>query len=267
MKISKRIPISALSKHIDEDVLIAGHISTSRGHGKIIFLTIRDFTGFVQVVVNDPNLIEIISKLSIECPLAIEGAVIKRSERNIKSGEINGGLEVKATGVEVLSDSTELPFDLNAELNIDKEFDYRPLTIRRGKEKNIFSIQASILIAIREYFNQQSFVEFQSPKIAGEDAEGGAGSFKVDYLDKDAYLTTSPQLYKQIMVGAFERVFCIGDVFRAEKHATSRHLLEYTSIDFEMGFIDSYIDVMDMLEGLIRHTIEYLNQNQAHQID
>ena len=127
-------------------------------------------------------------------------------------------------------------------------------------------MQALIAQGFREYLVSQGFVEFQAPKIVGGDAEGGAEVFTVDYFDIKASLATSPQLYKQILVGVFERVFCVGNVFRAEKHSTSRHLNEYTSMDFEMGYITDHTDVTGMLEGCVRYIIELVGERAGREL-
>lgn len=141
-------------------------------------------------------------------------------------------------------------------LLLRQKFDHRPITLRRAMDQRLFKIQAVIVQTFREYLSQHDFIEFQAPSIVGGDAEGGAEVFSLDYFDTKASLATSPQLYKQILVGVFERVFCVGEVFRAEKHSTSRHLNEYTSMDFEMGYIDDHRDVMQVLEGYMRYMVE-----------
>lgn len=151
---------------------------------------------------------------------------------------------------------------MDAELNLDTLLDYRPYTIRREREKAIFKTQHILVSAFREYLSSQNFTEFQAPKLVGGDAEGGAGVFKVDYFyDRAAYLATSPQLYKQMMVGAFERVFTTGVQFRAEKHATTRHLNEISMLDFEMGFITDHTDVMNMIQGVMQHCVKKVGED------
>ena len=166
--------------------------------------------------------------------------------------ELNGELELGIKEVKVLSEAAELPFDMDAELNQDTYLDNLPLTLRRDKARKVFALQATILKAFRQTLNDNDFTEFQTPAIVGGDAEGGADVFKLEYFkDNVAYLASSPQLYKQIMTGVFERVFTTPKVFRAEKSATTRHLSEYTTIDFEMAFIQDHRDVMGMLTKVI----------------
>jgi nondiscriminating aspartyl-tRNA synthetase len=149
-----------------------------------------------------------------------------------------------------------VPFELESEINIDTYLDHMPYTLRSERARSIFKVQETIIEAFRASLRSQDFVEFQAPALAGSDAEGGAAAFEVKYLyDQKAYLATSPQLYKQIMVGVFERAFATTKVFRGEKHATTRHLSEYTSLDFEMGFIKDHYDVMAVLENAIRSIV------------
>ena len=154
---------------------------------------------------------------------------------------------MEITEVKILSEA-EIPFEKDAVTNLDTYLDNLPLTLRSEKAKAVFKVQAEITKAFREFLNKEGFTEFQAPKLIGEDAEGGANSFDVTYFKHIAHLAQSPQLYKQIMVGVFERVFAVGNVYRAEKHSTTRHLNEYTSLDIEMGFIEGHTDIMKMEE-------------------
>jgi nondiscriminating aspartyl-tRNA synthetase len=137
--------------------------------------------------------------------------------------------------------------------------DYRPITLRNEKERAIFKIQEGICRGFREFLNTQGFTEIHSPKIVYAGAEGGANIFKLDYFGGNAYLAQSPQFYKQMMVGVYERVFEIAPVFRAEKHDTSRHLNEYTSVDFEMGYIDRFEEIMEMETRMLQFMFHYLS--------
>lgn len=258
-----RTYIKDLKDHIDEEVLISGWVDVRRDHGKLIFIDLRDASGKVQMVAlpNHEEAHEATSKVRSEWVLEITGKVNKRPEKMVTE-DLNGELEIEVLGVTVLSEAKELPFDMDAELNLDTYLDYMPLTLRTDRSKAIFKVESKIIEAFRTFLTNDNFVEFQSPKIVGGDAEGGAGTFHVDYInDQDAYLATSPQLYKQIMTGVFEKVFATGNVFRAEKHSTTRHLLEYTSLDFELGFIKSHKDVMEILGNLMRFTNDFLKKN------
>jgi nondiscriminating aspartyl-tRNA synthetase len=189
------------------------------------------------------------------------GKVNARPERAVQKDKQNGDIELEVLGIEILSKAVETPFELGAELNLDTYLDYLPYTLRSDKSKAVFKVQSEIVKAYRSFLNSQGFTEFQSPKLVGDDAEGGAGVFQVPYFnEKMAHLATSPQFYKQIMVGVLEKVFCVGNVFRAEKHSTTRHINEYTSMDMEMGFIADHHDLMTMETRLLKFISEHLKE-------
>ena len=144
--------------------------------------------------------------------------------------------------------------------------DYRPITLRNEKERAIFQIQAKICQAFREFLDGQHFTEIHTPKLVAAGAEGGANIFSLSYFGEQAYLAQSPQFYKQMMVGVFERVYEIAPVFRAEKHDTARHLNEYTSVDFEMGYIHSFADVMTMEAGFLKYAMELLEREYSREL-
>ena len=178
--------------------------------------------------------------------------------------EQNGGIELAVSGIEILSRAAEMPFELGTELNLDTYLDHLPLTLRTPRARDIFTLQATLVESFRAALRQEDFTEFASPELVGGDAEGGANVFKVEYFnDKTAYLATSPQFYKQIMVGVFERVFTTPKAFRAEKHSTTRHLNEYSTLDFEMGFIEDHRDVMATLERALRYIVVEVGKRHA----
>ncbi len=259
----KRVLLKDLKEKVGQEVLVEGWVDVRRDHGKLIFIVLRDRSSEVQAVIHAGNaeVFEKVEKLKEEFVIKMRALVKERPDKMKKENEPNGDLELEILDIEILSESEPMPFDKDAELNIETHFDNLPLTLRKKEVKGVFEVQAEITKSFREYLNSQDFTEFQAPAIVGGDAEGGAGVFKLEYFkDKDAYLATSPQLYKQMMVGVFERVFSISKVFRAEKHATSRHLSEYSSMDFEMGFIESHEDIMQMLEGAIRHIVKNVSK-------
>ena len=252
----ERILIGDLKNHIGKEVAIAGSVSVRRDQGKMVFFDFRDRSGSVQgVVLPKSGAIEVAKDIRTEFVVSAEGMVNKRPEKNIKTDVQNGDIELEIKKIEMLS-KAEVPFELGAELNLDTYLDHMPFTLRSEKAKNIFKVQATIIEAFREALREEEFVEFQAPSIVGGDAEGGAAAFKVDYYyGEKAFLATSPQLYKQIMTGAFERVFTTPKIFRGEKHSTTRHISELTQMDFEMAFIKDHHDIMDMLEHTIKHII------------
>jgi nondiscriminating aspartyl-tRNA synthetase len=213
-------------------------------------------------------VLEVAKEVGEEYALAVKGIVNERPEKMINNKAPNGDIELEITGITILNLSEAMPFDREAEINIDTLLDYRPLTLRNPKQKAIFNIQATITKAYGDYLRNHGFTEFQAPKLVGGDAEGGAEVFKVNYFkDVTASLATSPQLYKQIMVGVFERVFSFATAFRAEKSATSRHLSEYTSLDMEMGFITDHLDVMRVETGLMKHITEEIREHNQPDLD
>ncbi|MHB8860296.1 MAG: aspartate--tRNA(Asn) ligase [Minisyncoccota bacterium] len=253
----ERTLIGELGQHVGETVSISGWVDVRRDQGKMVFFDFRDRSGFVQgVVLPGSGAMDVAKETRNEYVVRVEGVVNKRPEKNIQEGKPNGDIELEITAIEVLSISQPLPFDTDADINLDTLLDYRPLTLRRARERAIFKVQATIVQAYRNSLIRQGFTEFQAPALVGSDAEGGAEVFKVDYFNKQtANLATSPQLYKQIMTGVYERVFTIARIFRAEKSATTRHISELTQMDFEMAFIQDERDVMAVLETVIRDVV------------
>jgi nondiscriminating aspartyl-tRNA synthetase len=265
----ERTLINNLHEHVGSEVTINATVDVARQQGKMAFFDFHDRTSVIQgVVFGKPEVLEVAKEVSEQYAVAITGVVNKRPDKMINANVENGDIELEITGIEILNVSEAMPFDTEAELNIDTLLDYRPLTLRRARQKSIFSIQATIVKAYGEFMRQEGFTEFQAPKIVGGDAEGGAEVFKIDYFkDVEASLATSPQLYKQIMVGAFERVFTFATAFRAEKSATSRHLSEYTSLDAELGFIKSHLDVMEVETKLMKHISTCLSADNAKDLE
>lgn len=262
-----RTYIKDLKNHIDEEVTIKGWIDIRRDHGKLIFLDLRDRTGKVQMVAlpNHKEAHGIIATSRPEWVIEVKGKVNKRPERMVKKDTLNGELEIEILEVSILSEAKELPFELGTELNIDTYLNNLPYTLREENRKAVFKVQSVIINAFREYLTKEDFTEIQAPKLIGEDAEGGANSFDVPYFGHTAHLAQSPQFYKQIMVGVFERVFATGNVYRAEKHSTTRHLNEYTSLDLEMGFINDHTCVMSTETKLLAFIMDELKTKCAEE--
>ncbi|MBU6426959.1 aspartate--tRNA(Asn) ligase [Patescibacteria group bacterium] len=268
-----RTYIKNLREKTGQEVSVFGWVDVRRDHGKLIFIDLRDVSGKVQSVAlpNNKEAHEIANIVRPEWVVKATGIVNKRPEKmvskNKETGEIepNGEIEIELKNVEVLSRAKELPFELGTKINIDTHLDYLPLTLRDEKHSAIFKVQAQIVESFRKFFRDKGFVEFQAPKLIGDDAEGGANSFDVEYFGHTAHLAQSPQLYKQIMVGVFEKVFAIGNVYRAEKHSTTRHLNEYTSMDIEMGFIKDHKDIMTIENEFFSQLESDLRDNYAQE--
>ena len=236
----------------NQTVQVSGmvHVKQPMGGG-LTFLKLRRREGLLQCVCAGLDL----AQVPEESAVRVTG--VPRQEPRAP-----GGVELAAESVEVLSRPAEpMPVPVSkAKLNVslDTELGLRPVTLRHLRERSVFKLQAGLSRAFREYLQGEGFTEVHTPKIVHAGAEGGSNIFRLDYFGRKAFLAQSPQFYKQTMVGVFERVYEVAPVFRAEKHATTRHLNEYTSMDFEMGFIDSFRDVMDMETGFLRYAMDLL---------
>jgi nondiscriminating aspartyl-tRNA synthetase len=251
-------------KLIGKKIKIAGWVHTRRDHGKIVFLDLRDRSGILQVVL-DSKMAEGIKEEDV---LEIEGEV-KERPREMRNPKLEtGNVELKAEKIKVLARSQKLPFDLkNLKLSLPKLLDFRPLTLRNEKQRAIFKIQREIIDSFRKTMKDLGFFEFEAPAIVASATEGGAEVFHVDYFDKDAYLAQSPQLYKQILVSVFERVFTVCKAFRAEPSMTTRHLTEYISLDCEMGFIESWEELLEVCEMVIKNIFSDVEKNCKKELE
>lgn len=256
---------------VGQEVLIKGWIKARRNMGKIVFLDMRDRSGVLQVVLVPSELDEssnaILTTLRPEFVLEIRGIVNERTGNQRNEEMPTGTVEVLAKEVKILAEAETLPYDLDAEMKMDTYLDNLPLNLRADKQQAVFKVQAALIQGFRNYLITQNFTEFQCPKIVAGATEGGANLFKIDYFGNQAYLAQSPQFYKQIMINVFERVFTTGNVYRAEEHDTNRHINEYTSLDFEMGFINDYTDIKDMVEQVVRAMIADVQKNCSAELE
>jgi nondiscriminating aspartyl-tRNA synthetase len=257
----ERVYIGDLSKHIGKEVTLGGWIHSVRKQGKVVFILLRDRTGIAQIV-TEPDVVKA-HDLRNETVIYATGSVIEDSRAE-------GGVEISMSAVSVLSaPGKKLPILVNdkavfQKLELETILNNRVLSLRNPKRNVIFTLQADIIDAFRDYLRGEGFTEVSTPKIIATGTEGGTQLFSVDYFDRLSYLAQSPQFYKQMLVGSgYERVFEIGHVYRAEEHNTSRHLNEYVSLDYEMGFIENEHDVMDVEEGFIVHLFKRLNRDHA----
>jgi nondiscriminating aspartyl-tRNA synthetase len=252
-----------LTNRIGEEVLVKGWLNAVRLLGKISFMVIRDRGGMVQVVMEDKNEIDKVKNLQPGSIITVTGKVQESSQTELGVELVNPQVIVE------IPVTTPLPVEYNKpELNaeMDTILDYRPLTLRNQKISAVFKIQATIVSAYREYLISQGFTEFFGPNIISASSEGGTELFTVNYFDQEAKLSQSAQLYKQMMVGVYERVFALMKCFRAEKSATRRHLTEATQFEFEMGFIDGFEDVMDMLENTVKYIVKSVNEKNSKEL-
>src|SRR5258706_1327216 len=260
-------------KKVGEEVLIKGWVHVRRDHGKLIFMDLRDRTGLMQVVFlpqTSPEAHNIATEVRSEYVVEIKGVVNKRPEKLINEKLETGTVELEAKQIKILAKAAPLPFDIGSdELNLELPtlLDHRALTLRHPRIQAIFKVQAVIVDAFREFMKANGFMEFQAPSIAPAVAEGGAEVFDVNYFNTKAYLSQSPQLYKQIVMTAFERVFSVNKIFRAEPSVTTRHLTEVVSLDAEMGFIESWEDVRDMAEDVVRFILKRVKEENKKEIE
>jgi nondiscriminating aspartyl-tRNA synthetase len=265
-----RTLIKDLQVEVGGEVTIAGWVDVRRDQGKMVFFDLRDATGKVQcVVLPSSAAIEVAKTMRSEWVIKVEGKVNQRPEKNVKAGAMNGDIEMEVMAITVLAEAAPLPFDMSVEgynLDLTTELDNRALVLRQARVQAIFKVQETIIDSFREFMKKNNFFEFQAPAIVPATAEGGAEVFKIDYFDKKAYLTQSPQLYKQIVMSAFERCFSVNKVFRAEPSSTTRHLTEIVSLDAEMGFIESWTDVRDMAEATVRYILEQVKERNAEHL-
>lgn len=251
---------------IDEQVKICGFVQTRRDHGKIVFLDISDRSALIQVVATG----EIAGDLHPQDVVCIEGKISKRPEHLANEHLPTGTIELQAEKIEILSKAAELPFDMGAkelDLQLPTLLDFRSLTLRHPKVKAIFKVQEVVIDAFRRALQEKDFMEFQSPSIISSAPEGGAEIFEVKYFDYKTYLAQSPQLYKSLLVAVFERVFSVNKVFRAEPSVTTRHLTEVVSLDAEFGFIESWLDVRDMAEYVIKFILKEVEEKCKYELE
>lgn len=254
-----RIYTNQIASQIGKKTEISGWIHKIRKLGGITFIVVRDKTGLAQAVVEKAEAVKILSELSTESVVTIKGEVVKEERAPF-------GAEMRVETVDVLAPVKEdVPIEINKKelnVNLDTLLDFRTLTLRAPRQRAIFKVSSEVLNSFRGFLVGEGFTEINSPKIVEEGLEtGGAEMFEVKYFKKKAFLAQSPQMYKQIMVGVFEKVFETSFMYRAEKHNTARHLNEYLSMDLEMGFINSFEDVMDLEEKFLEQLIENLKNN------
>jgi len=258
------ISSSQLSQHTGTAVRIHGHIQSLRDMGNLAFIVIRDIRGAVQLVADEPEVLAVVRQATCETPVVAEGVVVAKPKGQ--------GFEIQLKELTLLSTpAPSLPVEIGKQSKVDglalsTMLDYRPLTLRSPKVRAIFKIEAVFCEAFREFLRERQFTEIHSPKIVATGTEGGAQLFKLNYFGREAFLAQSPQFYKQIMVGALERVYEVAPVYRAEEHDTTRHLNEYISMDVEMGFIKNELDLTALLTRLVRHMFEKVSQSCAEEL-
>lgn len=236
---------------VGENVVLRGWVQTVRSHGKIAFFDLKDRSGLIQIGGFTPEVVKVISSLNQQDAVEVHGLVKKRGEQYINNDIATGTIEIEAGEVSLIAKAATMPFDMAVkELNLELPtlLDYRSLTLKHPRIQMIFKIQAALAEEFRRAAEVLDCTEIFVPTIASGATEGGAEVFKVDYYGHEAFMTQSPQLYKQMMVGALERVFTIAKAYRAEPSVTTRHLAEATQMDIEFGFVESFDELLDALE-------------------
>lgn len=258
------------AQKIGQEVEIQGWVNARRNMGKIVFLDVRDRSGLVQVVCvpgEMPADFDVMKDVRPEYVVAIRGLVQERNAKSINPELATGKIEILAKGLQILAKAEPLPLDpADEKMGLDVFLDLMPLTLRTEKERAIFKVQAWLVEGFRKFLLENDFTEFQAPKLVGASTEGGANVFKIGYFGHEAFLAQSPQFYKQIMVGVFERVFTVGNVYRAEESATTRHLSEFTSLDLEMGFIKDHTDIMRLENDMLIFLMKLLSEKVSAEI-
>ncbi|MFH1608026.1 MAG: aspartate--tRNA(Asn) ligase [archaeon] len=251
-----------------ESVLLKGWVYESRKLAKMVFILLRDSSGIVQCISKDSSLISKISELPLESVVEISGKVKKA---NIKAEFARGDVEIEISDLRLLNKAEKLPIHVNEKTvksNLSSRLDYRFLDVRKPNVNAIFKIRSSFYRHVVDFYEKKNFVVINTPKITTIGLESGAESFKVDYFNKTPVLAQSPQFYKQMFVmGGFERVVEIGAVYRAEKSNTTRHLTEFTGVDFEMGFIKDENDVMDIIEEMMKYVLDKIKDERKEELE
>ena len=245
-------------------VEMEGAVHTIRDMGEVAFVILRKAEGLVQCVFEEGVTEFDLKDLKEESAVVIIGVVVREDRAP-------HGFEIRLRKIKVLSQPAEiLPIAISKykmNTSLETKLALRPVSLRNVRERAKFKIQEGIVRGFREFLQTQGFTEIHTPKIVARGAEGGSNVFKLDYFNKKAELGQSPQFYKQTMVGVFDRVFEVAPVFRAEKHNTTRHLNEYVGLDFEMGYIDGFEDIMAMETGFLQYTMALLAKDYQKELD
>lgn len=248
---------------VGKTVKVNGAIHTIRNMGTVAFVILRKREGLIQAVYEEGNSGFDIKDIKEAATVEVTGVL----EQNEKAPN---GIEIRINGLTILSEPAEpMPLAIakwKLNTSLEAKLNYRPISLRNVRERAKFKLQEGLVRGFRDFLFEEGFTEIHTPKIGAKSAEGGANVFKLEYFHKPAILQQSPQFYKQMLVGVFDRVFEAAPVFRAEKHNTKRHLNEYTSLDFEMGYIDGFEDVMAMEAGFLQYTMDLLAKDYAREL-
>ncbi len=241
---------------------IQGFVENLRNKRTMAFLVIRDHSGRLQVTIEKekhPDLAAIVDQLTVESVVTCVGPVVENEYVKM------GGREMLPEEMEILSVAEPLP--LTKDAAIDSRMDYRWVDLRSDKNTLIFKAQTELVGAMRDFCRQRDFMEIHTPKLIGAASESGSDVFELKYFDRKAYLSQSPQFYKQMaMAAGFDRIFEVGPVFRAEKSFTNKHATEFTGFDVEMSYINSFRDVMAFEAELLQYALKCVSEKYGEQI-
>lgn len=257
-----RVRAPEMGHHVGERVQALGWLRSMRRLGAITFLVIRDGWGEIQAVATTPEQLGplTVAAAGVESVISVTGTVAS-------APQAPGGVELGDVAIEVITPVRAAPpvtlSKREVKASLTAQLDTAVVTHRHPRRRAVFQLASAAMSGFRATLAARGFTEIQTPKLVAAATEGGASLFRVEYFDRSAYLAQSPQFYKQIMVGVFERVFEVGPVFRAEEHDTSRHLNEYVSLDAEFGFIHDHTTVMAMLRDTLAGMVEALGTRAA----
>lgn len=247
----------------ETEIKISGWVENLRISKHMIFLVIKDITGHIQITIEKESNEELVKSLD---GVIVNSVVSVYGTAHLSEYVKMGGIEIIPTKIVVESIAKALP--ITKEASVDQQMNYRWIGLREDQNILIFKVQTLMEKSMRDYLVQNRFIEIHSPKITAQSSEGGSEVFKLDYFGQPAYLTQSPQLYKQMaMASGFERVLEVGPYFRAEQSFTSRHATEFMGLDIEMSYIESHHEVMDVEEGMLTYMLKQVNETYGEEIE
>lgn len=245
---------------------VAGFVENIRNKKTMCFIVLRDVSGKLQLTIEKekhPELNDILDQITVDSVIQAEGLILESEYVKLNHMEMYPDVIT----IESIAAPSPIVAPKGEETNIDLRLDYRWIDLRTAKNTLMFKVQSYFIAMCRSFLVERDFTEIHSPKLIAAESESGAGVFKVDYFDGNAYLAQSPQFYKQMaMAAGFERIFESGPVFRAEKFASRKHATEFTGFDLEFSYIDSYEDVMKMEEEMLTFALEKVNEKYGSEV-
>jgi aspartyl-tRNA synthetase len=245
---------------------VAGFVENIRNKKTMCFIVLRDVSGKLQLTIEKakhPEMEETLAKITADSVIEATGLI--QASEYVKLN----GMEMYPDTITIdsIAEANPIVAPVGEEVNIDSRLDYRWVDLRSEKNTLMFKVQSCFVNAMREFLNKNEFTEIHTPKLIGAESESGAGVFKVEYFNRDAFLAQSPQFYKQMaMAAGLERIYEVGPVFRAEKFATRKHSTEFTSFDLEFSYIESFHDVMHMEEEMITYALKIVKEKYGDEI-